>query len=454
MILTHDKRSHFERAVAPLRLHLSSPWTYAFILLFAAAITWMGVEVQGAVIFVYMIAIYLIVFDDLLSSMLPFLLLCTFTVKCYDSFDTFMPYFWHLIPAMAALVFHFVFYRKRLSVGESFAGICAVAVAVTLGGLFSISAKDYFRPISLYYVFALGIGMIIAYLLMRSSVTDRPIEETSERFGTFMYLWGVFATYMVLQFVLLNLDSLSQTGDMPYIQWSNNVATVLMLAMPFPFYYALKNPIHLVPGYLMYIATLLSTSRGGILFGTAEMIIITVYVIFASKRTLTRVLAMSVSVVAAAIMYKNLLGLADILNVSLLADPDALMDSGEARIILLKRSIEDFRSNVWFGRGLGYTGNTDAYAPKKGALYFYHMMIPQIIGSMGLCGIGGYLYQFIFRIRTVIRRITPYTLCLFISYLGLFMMSQVNPGEFVPIPYSLIAVSIFIIMENQPIIKQ
>jgi hypothetical protein len=224
--------------------------------------------------------------------------------------------------------------------------------------------------------------------------------------------------------------------------------------MPFPFYYALKNPIHLAPGYLMYIATLLSTSRGGILFGTVEIIIITAYVIFASRKTLTRILTISISVLVAAVMYKNLLGLADILHVSMLVDPGSLINSNEARMTLLKRSIEDFKSNVWFGRGLGYTGNTDAYAPKKGALYFYHMMIPQIIGSMGLCGIGGYLYQLIFRIRTVIRRISPYTLCLFISYLGLFMMSQVNPGEFVPIPYSLVAVSLFIVMENQPIINQ
>lgn len=262
-----------------------------------------------------------------------------------------------------------------------------------------------------------------------------------------MYLWGAFALFMVLEFVLENADFIAEMGELPYFQWSNNIATVLMLTLPFPFYFALEKPIHLLPGYLGYLAVLLSTSRGGILFGTVEMIVITVYVIFAAKSRATRWIVVAFSLIGATVLYKNLLGIADALNLSLITE--GLIESGEARIILIRRSIEDFKSNILFGRGLGYTGNTDAYDPKKGALGFYHMMIPQIIGSMGLCGVAAYLWQFILRIRTIIRRITPYNLCLFISYLGIFMMSQVNPGEFVPLPYSLVTVSLFVIMEMQ-----
>ena len=162
----------------------------------------MEAEIEGAIIFVYIISIYLIIFDDLISAMLPFLLLCTFTIKCYDSFDTFFPHFGHIIPAVLAVAFHFIYYRKRLSIGDSFSGICAVAVAVTLGGLFSISAEDYLRPTSLYHVFALGIGMIIAYLLFRSSLGGRSIKESSDRFAVFMYLWGAFAAYMAISFAI------------------------------------------------------------------------------------------------------------------------------------------------------------------------------------------------------------------------------------------------------------
>ena len=451
-ISANSIRGNFEHATERTRYILSHPIAYALLLILASAITWLGAEINGAILFVFIISIYLVIFDDLLSAMLPFLLLCTFTLKCYDSFDTFFAHKWAIIPAALAVIFHFTHYKKPFTTGENFAGVCAVSVAVTLGGLFSISVEDYFRAVSLYHVFGLGIGMVLGYLVLRASLSDRPIAQSSERFAVFMYLWGAFAVYMVLQFILVNAGSITETGELPYFQWSNNIATVLMLTMPFPFYFALGSPVHLIPGYLIYIAVLLSGSRGGILFGTAEIIIITVYVIFASRSSATRWIAVGTATLATAVLYKNLLGIADLLNVSSITE--GLIESGEARVVLIGRSIEDFKSNVLFGRGLGYTGNTDAYDPKKGALGFYHMMIPQIIGSMGLCGVFGYLWQLILRIRTVIRRIAPYTLCLFISYLGLFMMSQVNPGEFVPLPYSLMSVAIFVIMEMHPDLRK
>ena len=223
----------------------------------------------------------------------------------------------------------------------------------------------------------------------------------------------------------------------------------MMFALPFPFYFGLKKWWHLIPGYLMYAAIMLTDSRGGMLMGTIEILAITIYVVVASQKHLPRLLAVGIMAVAAIAVINDWLGINELLNINALMKPDELITSDEPRIILFKRSIEDFKSNILFGRGLGYQGNTDAYNPKKGSLYFYHMMIPQIIGSMGLCGILGYGWQFILRVRTLFRRFNRFTVCLFISYIGLLLMSQVNPGEFVPLPYSLIAVTIFVIMEKQ-----
>ncbi len=439
------------RTLSFIRQALSHPAAYILMLFLAGGITWLGKEVEGAIAFVMIISLYLIVFDDLISTMLPFLLICTFTLKCYDSFDTFMAYKWFAIPAVISVVFHFAVYRKKFSVGENFFGVCAVAAAVTLGGLFSITPEEYFSGSALYHVFALGIGMIFGYLVIRASLNGRPIEESTKRFCAFMYLWGVFAAYMVFQFVYINLDVIIAEHKIPDFQWSNNISTVLMFAMPFPFYYGLKKWWHLIPGYLMYIAIMITSSRGGMVFGTAEIAILTVYVLFASRKIVPRVIAVLVPLISGLAIYNNMFDVAKILNFDKFFGNDDFIDSGEARVVLIKRSIEDFKSNVLFGRGLGYQGNKDAYDPKKGALHFYHMMIPQVIGSMGLLGVFAYLSQFIMRVRSMFRRISDLTMCLFISYLGLFMMSQVNPGEFVPLPYSLIAVSLFIIIELQPL---
>ena len=103
-----------------LRRWLSHPLAYIVILFIAAMITIFEREVHGALLFLCIISLYLIVFDDLVSAMLPFLLICTFTLKCYDSFDTFMAYKWFALPAIIAVVFHFAYYRKKITIGENF----------------------------------------------------------------------------------------------------------------------------------------------------------------------------------------------------------------------------------------------------------------------------------------------------------------------------------------------
>ncbi len=80
---------------------------------------------------------------------------------------------------------------------------------------------------------------------------------------------------------------------------------------------------------------------------------------------------------------------------------------------------------------------------------WYHMMIPQIIGSMGLVGVAAYLFQFIGRVKLIFRNYCTWSLCLGISYLGILMMSQVNPGEFCPLPFELLTVLLFILQERR-----
>ena len=76
------------------------------------------------------------------------------------------------------------------------------------------------------------------------------------------------------------------------------------------------------------------------------------------------------------------------------------------------------------------------------------MMIPQVIGSMGLCGILAYGFQIVTRIRTYLARIGSFSSVLLLSYFGVLLMSQVNPGEFCPLPYELLTVLLFILMER------
>ena len=80
---------------------------------------------------------------------------------------------------------------------------------------------------------------------------------------------------------------------------------------------------------------------------------------------------------------------------------------------------------------------------------WYHMMIPQIIGSMGLIGVAMYGYQIFARFKIIFTKTSSWSLVLGLSYLGILMMSQVNPGEFCPVPFEMLAVLLFILQERR-----
>ena len=86
---------------------------------------------------------------------------------------------------------------------------------------------------------------------------------------------------------------------------------------------------------------------------------------------------------------------------------------------------------------------------KKGTMPWYHMMIPQIVGSMGLVGVLAYTFQSVGRFKMALKNPDFWSLCLGISYLGILLMSQLNPGEFVPLPYELLTVVLFILQERR-----
>ena len=125
------------------------------------------------------------------------------------------------------------------------------------------------------------------------------------------------------------------------------------------------------------------------------------------------------------------------------------VNEGESRLQLLSRVKSDFSTNPVFGVGIGYTGNADIYSPVKGAMNWYHMWTAQIVGGLGVVGILAYGYQLAERIFVFFKNKNLITLTMLLSYGGLFLMSQVNPGEFCPIPYAMLAVTYFILMEQE-----
>ena len=76
------------------------------------------------------------------------------------------------------------------------------------------------------------------------------------------------------------------------------------------------------------------------------------------------------------------------------------------------------------------------------------MWLPQIVGSLGIVGILSYGYQLVDRFIIFFKNSKFLMFTFLMSYIGLLLMSQLNPGEFCPAPYAMLAVTYFAFMEK------
>ncbi len=422
----------------------------SFALQFFAACVFvlLNEQINGVAFFGFVGAGMLLLCSDLLSICMPLLLCSVFATALYDSADEFLSF---IVPEgifiVLCVLFHFVVYEKKFTLGKSFYPLLAVSFAVTLSGIGSLTLPELLKPSALYYTFFLGFGLLLIYLVINAYYKESRDYDIYKKFAIIMYVMGIFAAFNVFSYYIDTLYTFFLKPELVNFQASNNLSTFLLFAMPFPFYFSLKgSKLHLFSGLLMFGAILLAGSGGGLLMGSILFFVCLAFIAVYDKKYRILWIALTVFGIASFICIFGY-----ILSVYGFETLKELFTSNLSRVQLLERSFEDFKSHPIFGVGLTYRGNTDIYNPKDGAMTWYHMMGPQIWGSMGILGILAYGFLFIKRGLLVIKaRRDALSMTLFLSYFGLFLMSQVNPGEFCPIPYALLAILIFTFIERKP----
>lgn len=414
---------------------------------FACVITIFNIEVIGVVIFAAIISLLLVICDDLMTTTLPFLLLCETLIKCYNSYGLFIQYIWIAVPLLTALFFHLIYYRSKIVIGKSFWAILAVSISITLGGAGFISAEEYFSLISFYYVFGLGFGMLIIYVLLSTYINKDRDYSLKEKFTDIMMYMGIFAVFMILEFYLKNADAVIETKGIIYMQWRNNISTFLMFAMPFAAFKAIKKPSYIFLSLLYYGCILLAGSRGGLIFGGIEFIMTLSILIGIDKRHRWTFIAISVGIILAMfVFFQDFYGFFGETFDRLIMGITGT--EKEVRVSLFSRAFKDFNSNPIFGTGLAYMGNMDVHHAAQFALCWYHCEPLQIIGSLGIVGIIAYIYQLCTRLYIFIKKRTVFNITILVSYLGIEMMSLVNPGVFCPLPYLFLVTMFIVIVEK------
>ncbi len=408
----------------------------------AALITVFHIEAIGVALFILIVSFILVISDDLLAATLPFLLISETLIKCYDSFDYFIKIVWVAAPLIAALIFHFVHYRKPVKTGRLFIPVLMVSVAVTLGGFGFISAKQYFSLVSFYYVFGLGFGMLLIYVMLNTYIRTSREYSVKNKFTNIMIYMGLFAVFMILEFYIENASQVMLYKGILYMQWRNNISTFLMFAMPFAAFKAVKKPSYIFLSLILYIAILLTGSRGGMLFGLIELIMTLSILVGIDRRHRWAFVAIAGGIVFAIVLFvQDFFGFFGATFGRLINSLSG--GENEVRLGLFERAFKDFYDSPVFGTGLAYMGKRDVHPSAKFALCWYHCEPLQIMASLGLVGIAAFSVQFISRIILFIKKRTVFNVTILVAYLGIEMMSLVNPGIFCPIPY-LFLVTMFI----------
>ena len=420
------------------------------LFLLALLFVWFKWYVAGAVVFILIASAELVFCSDLSVPALPLLLVSCIVLPCYDSFNTFIRYVWVVPVFLIAFFYNLIVFREKMKIGRTFFGQLAVMIALMLGGTGFIAREDLLSPMSLFYVLSLGVGMVLIYLLLKSRFSRFNVYGIFGRIAPAMYLVGILSCAIILLYTVRDnpadpvfFDRVLRNLLYEEFQPQNNLSTLLMLAMPFPVWYALKqHPVHISACFVFFFAIVTSGSRAGILLGGIELVLC-----FLFWMRYCGEISKKVGSFLGPILI--LLGLIS-LNWFVTEHGDfGIVHDGEFRMEAIKIAIREFREHPVFGIGLRNHALDEIYQPKKGALCWFHMYFPQIFATMGLAGFFAYLIQLLLRATLIFRRKKgPVRSTLGLSYIGLFLMSQLNPGEFCPFPYALMAVAIFVMLEQ------
>ena len=392
-----------------------------------------------AIALLLLISVGLIALRDTRYLTLPFLLLCLLFIFCYNSFSVFIRYVWLVPIPIGAIIWHLVRLRPRFKSGPTLPPLIAVAVATLLGGIGMISAEDYFRPASLGFMAGLGPLLVLSYFILKNTVKG---VDDRDMLAEDLLRWGLVAAAVVFfhNVPLFIEKGVAQFFEAP--QWANNIGTMLMLAMPGALAVKNRRLYHYGFAFLMFVAGMLAGSRGTQLFIGVEFLFCMFWGWRTEKEAVGRLWSRT-------FFLLSLMGVG-YLTYIMLANIRALgfLNPTEARWPLLERGFADFRENPMFGSGLGYQGNADLYAGKEGTINWYHISVAQIVGGLGTVGILAWLWQIFVRVRVAVFAWRDRTFGFAACYLGLFLMSLVNPGEFCPVPYAFLAVYYFVVIEN------
>ena len=432
----------------PVRRFFASDAFCAALVAMAFVIICFNWIIPGAFAMAIVLSVVLILSDDVVSVFLPIMLIASFGIQADDSLWDYMA----LAPLAAipifAILFHAIYYRERDKSkverpGALLLPMILISITNYLGGIGTIPKESYFSATSLIYMFALGFMIVIVYFLVYNHLGEGKnyTERIDLRISKIACWLMVFLILAVLEGYVERWAKFIADPGILYFQWRNNASTLFMMMMPFAFYMSARKFRYILLPFLAYAAMIFLGSRGGLILGGIEFLVLLIVDLILDKKHRKYIAAIF------AVIFLSFLFLFPQIE-KLMAYTLGRMTSADQysiRLGLWRRSIEDFRHNPVFGMGLGYMGNRDIHPSKAASLCWYHSSLPQVWGSFGIVGLLTYGYQMIVRWKFLMSKHSMFGFTVTASFLGLELMSLVNPGIFAMFYLLIISMEFFIL---------
>ena len=424
-----------------------------FPVLFTVSLFGLVSETELPVMFLLVaVCVLLLVFcDDLLSVVGPLMCIFLLSTKYYTDYTALVPYVpFAAVPFAAAAVFNLIYYRRPHVKGRFTLPLCAVSAALLIGGVGTISAEDYFRPVSLYYMLGLGVVMLLLYFLTTSRLENIREYDRVERMADILYTAGLLASAVVLVFYAENLGRFIKKGSVLFFKPRNYIASVLLMTLSSSCLMIERRRIHLLGFVIMCLALVMSGSRSGLLFGAIIGFVCGLYICYLRRESIEehKWYNWVFLLVVAALCYVGVKYI-PILYSSRFVEGN-LISASETRVSFIELGIMDFLNNPINGIGLGSTKNIGIFkAIVPGSLVFYHNAVIQVMGSMGLLGVMAYCWLFGERMRLIVTNLRNKQIIFGFSYAGILAMSMTNPGIFCPFPEAALLIVMFSIAEKE-----
>lgn len=395
-----------------------------------------SLEQYATPIFVIWLMFILVFEKSFLNAFLLFTLICGNVLRTLGQTSANLSHIWLALPIVVGILLAFILHGKLLRPSRLFISHLGVSLALLLGGVGRISPANYFKIDALYYVLVLGLGMSLFYYWFRFGVSSNAFYDCRERLMESLYCVGVFCAYnMIDQAIRLYFS----VGDpLQGYLWANDIADMMLFAIPAVFYFARRNYLHVLVALAFAAVMVLSVSLSALLVCFLLLIACFAYlIVYRKKQRWLSIVLLSLFVACGTlvlVLYSHKSG-------GLLA---GVAEEENGRFALIKEAWHNFLSYPILGVGIGQPGClTDFFM----GINWTHNLPLQVLGSMGIVGALAFGYQAFERIRILFRRRDAFHMACALLYLGLLMISMLQPGEFSPLPYAMMTVMIFVVLE-------